>query len=264
MPGCLRMWAVCLCVVAALAFNSLAADEAKPVERVDKRKVVVTARVRLDVENSPSRVEITLAVPASRKHQQKVLDIEYSERPTRTFTSSGNHYARFTLHRPKKGTELVVKSTLEIYQRDLEMLKDGKRRRKDGKQTLNAYLLNEKFVESHDKAIREAAKSLKRKSRIATIEKTFNFVLDKMEFTGFERETAGAVAALEKRRGDANEYADLLAALLRANDIPARVVDGVAIEAKRQPDHTWVEAYHATYGWIPLDPLYRRQRHGPL
>lgn len=65
---------------------------------------------------------------------------------------------------------------------------------------------------------------------------------------------------LENRSGDPRNIADTLVALLRSQDIPARLVEGVIYPGaglnKEQHTHAWVEAYIAGVGWVTLDPLW--------
>lgn len=64
-----------------------------------------------------------------------------------------------------------------------------------------------------------------------------------------------ARAAFDRGAGDAFDYAALYVALLRAVDVPARVVSGYLVppdlEALR---HHWAEFYLPSFGWVPADP----------
>jgi transglutaminase-like putative cysteine protease len=65
---------------------------------------------------------------------------------------------------------------------------------------------------------------------------------------------SSALDTLENRYGDCGEHAVLLAALLRASGIPARIVEGLVYVAAEQGYyyHAWVMAYAG--GWIFADP----------
>jgi len=68
------------------------------------------------------------------------------------------------------------------------------------------------------------------------------------------------------KRGYCEYYATAMAVLLRADGLPARVVNGY-LPGARQPDgrflsresqaHAWVEVYFPKYGWIMFDPTPR-------
>lgn len=64
-----------------------------------------------------------------------------------------------------------------------------------------------------------------------------------------------AVEGLESGAGDAYTYASLMTGMLRAVDIPARVVAGCIIEETRNAKrHYWCEFFIQDFGWIPADP----------
>ncbi len=64
----------------------------------------------------------------------------------------------------------------------------------------------------------------------------------------------GAMRVLENGSGGTIEINFLLLAMLRAADIPARMISGVWGEIeKRQEFHFWTEFYIEGVGWIPVD-----------
>ncbi|MEM9290284.1 MAG: transglutaminase-like domain-containing protein [Acidobacteriota bacterium] len=88
------------------------------------------------------------------------------------------------------------------------------------------------------------------------------WVHQNVAFSGAGIGLASARRTLELKDGDCTENAVLLAALLRARGIPARLVVGLVAAgdpAKRLSPHAWVEAWVAD-GWLPLDAamLYRK------
>jgi len=60
-------------------------------------------------------------------------------------------------------------------------------------------------------------------------------------------------AVLEKKAGDCNEHAVLLAALLRAAGIPARVCAGLVYKDDAFYYHAWNEAYLGS--WVSMDAV---------
>ncbi len=65
-----------------------------------------------------------------------------------------------------------------------------------------------------------------------------------------------SLATLRSRRGDAEGYATLYCALLRAAGIPSRVVAGYLVDEQGQAvRHFWDELYIETLGWVPVDPF---------
>ncbi len=84
------------------------------------------------------------------------------------------------------------------------------------------------------------------------------FVHDKIERKDFSRSFASAADVARQPRGDCTEHAVLLAALLRARGIPARVASGlVYVDTPSGPMmgyHMWNEAYIGDR-WYPLDAV---------
>jgi transglutaminase-like putative cysteine protease len=62
-----------------------------------------------------------------------------------------------------------------------------------------------------------------------------------------------AKSILEHRKGDCNEHATLVAALLRAIGIPARIVVGLVFKDERFYYHAWNEVYLDR--WVSLDAV---------
>ena len=65
--------------------------------------------------------------------------------------------------------------------------------------------------------------------------------------------STGAVGALERRTGDAREFALLTTALARAAGVPAHPVVGLLQHEGRFYMHTWTEVYIGR--WIPVDAM---------
>ncbi len=73
----------------------------------------------------------------------------------------------------------------------------------------------------------------------------------------------GAQAALGEMGADCTEYASLMIALARANQVPARYLEGVLTApdtANGSPlnEHAWLELYLPGSGWAPMDPTLGR------
>lgn len=92
------------------------------------------------------------------------------------------------------------------------------------------------------------------------------YVHDKIERKDFSRAFATALEVAKTPRGDCTEHGVLLAALLRARKIPARVASGlVYVDTPQGPTmgyHLWNEAYIGNR-WIPLDAVMGKGGIGP-
>jgi hypothetical protein len=123
--------------------------------------------------------------------------------------------------------------------------------------SLKRYLLPTPTLQVNHPEISALAKKLKRsRDPCKIIEVLNNYVFTKLE----KRYTATFSSALETLRsgfGDCGEHAVLLAALLRASGIPARIVNGVVYmpEKKGYYYHVWVMAHDGTH-WLFADPAF--------
>lgn len=109
------------------------------------------------------------------------------------------------------------------------------------------WLKSEWLIEADYLPIVTIAKQLQRESNGQTIEAIYIWVSKNIEYAGFIPDDLGALYALENRRGDCTEYAYLVAALARANKIPARVIGGYFADhdltPKPQDYHNWAEVF---------------------
>lgn len=100
----------------------------------------------------------------------------------------------------------------------------------------------------------------------------FAAVNNYMTYDNSDWDSHSAVSAYYRKRGNCEDYANLYAALLRAEGIPARVVSGYLYgsEAQRSSSyvapsghidadkmrHSWVMFYIGGVGWLPADPTF--------
>jgi transglutaminase-like putative cysteine protease len=109
------------------------------------------------------------------------------------------------------------------------------------------WLLPEKFVESGHPEIQKQAIILRQETDMKTIRAIYDWVSGNMAYSGYITEDRGALYALTHRQGDCTEYAHLVVALSRANNIPARMIGGYVtahdIVPKPQDYHNWAEVF---------------------
>lgn len=90
--------------------------------------------------------------------------------------------------------------------------------------------------------------------------RTYEYVVENLE--PLDRVgSVGALEALETGMANSHGYATLLASLLRAQEIPARLVGGYLVgsaaagnERGEVSRHYWAEFYVDGLGWVPVDP----------
>jgi transglutaminase-like putative cysteine protease len=226
----------------------------------DAYRVSFTIRLGITAQPGTRRVTLTVLVPRTLPGRQKVLAVGYSLDPVKLFEEGGNRYARFVLEKPGKSTDLTVTVDAEVYRCDLGTATAARtNRRREKKETLAKWLIDERYLEKNAAAIKEAAKKLRGKTAEETVRKTMAFVVETLRRGPFDPASHGAVWALQKKVGDCTEFADLFVALCRANDVPARFCEGYLIHDIPRgdtPKHDWAEAYLDGCGWVPFDPAH--------
>lgn len=196
------------------------------------------------------KIKFVCLIPKNLDGIQKVQSIKYSKSPQRVFEDNGNRYAEFTFDSIDKKIDLYISVDIDIIKYDFDAVKDNKLIF----DTVVMYLNDEKFIEKNDVNIYRKAIELKRNDELNTIKNIYNFVNQQIKYTGFNPGEFGAAKALQTKSGDCTEFTDLFVALCRANKIPAKYVEGLAIEYFGTPKHSWAEVFTNKYGWIRIDP----------
>lgn len=119
------------------------------------------------------------------------------------------------------------------------------------------YLARERFVEVDHPKIQALAKTLRAHNPMVTARRTFRWVADHVQDTGYVREDRGALYALQHGKGDCTEHMYLFIALARANGIPVRAMAGYVVKGngvlRARDYHNWAEFY-ADGEWRIADP----------
>ncbi|WP_426165990.1 transglutaminase-like domain-containing protein [Pseudoduganella sp. R-34] len=109
------------------------------------------------------------------------------------------------------------------------------------------WLRTERYIETSHPSIQALAQQLNAAAPLATARAIFEWVRDNLNYAGYLSDDYGALYALEHRRGDCTEYAQLVAALARASGIPSRVLGGYVAPRDMAPVpgdyHNWAELY---------------------
>ncbi|MEL6931347.1 MAG: transglutaminase-like domain-containing protein, partial [Cyanobacteria bacterium J06600_6] len=123
---------------------------------------------------------------------------------------------------------------------------------------LEQFLKADARIQSEARRIKNLAAALRAENREATVRNIFQFVIDTLQYDNSLQEQRSALMALRTGRGDCTEYTELMIALCRANEIPARYVNGhvVSPHYMKNPRHNWVEVYFDQQGWVAFDPTF--------
>ncbi len=171
----------------------------------------------------------------------------------------GNHYAEFDFSNQPAGTTQTVKIdyrvTVNEMTYDLSVCEG---------QLPDNFTRPELHIESANPQIVSLAKELSRnKSTVCQQVRAFyDYVGNELVYT-YNGLNWGAQAALGPMGADCTEYASLLAALSRAQGIPARYFEGLlyldqGTNVLAKTEHAWLDVYMPAVGWVALDPTLGR------
>ena len=216
-------------------------------------RCIITYKV--SVPGDTRWVRLTALTPESMPNIQKIKRIDYSIKPFRFFRQNGNRYAEFMIQNPDRIEKLEIIISAELYSYDLQTAKENKNKNEFQETGLEEYLRHERYIEKDDRQILKIAKAIEGTTEIQIVRKIYNYVLDTMEYAVHGKKDRGALKALQYKKGDCSEYADLFVAICRAKKIPARVVTGISVQSDTSTaKHNWAEVYLKDYGWVPFDP----------
>jgi len=211
------------------------------------------------ISGDTDSVVFTTCIPADYKYRQKILDYGFSVKPDRIFTDDGNKYATFKLIHPVNKFFISIDIQMELFDFDLLAAQKTPDNLFENKSQLAEYLVSEEYIEADDPRIKAAADSFDNTGQLGIVKEIYSFVLDHMQYSGYNPSDIGAAAALACGSGDCTEYSDLFVALCRAKGIPARVIEGYGTDSSPGDlslGHSWTEVYLDDFGWVPFDPIY--------
>lgn len=237
-----------LFLIAVVVAGGLPAQGKKPVPAACRQEFVVTPSA------DTTSVTLTVVIPGDWRGRQTLRRETFDPQPKQVLGEAGTRYAVFELAGPGKREPLAIRidSELDLWPPALGVPKP-KKGEDDGGEAAE-WLRAEPFVESEDPRVVAAARSLAGKQPDDLVRSATGKVLAALEFGGFAPTAVGAGQALELGRGDCSEYSDLLVALLRARQVPARHIQGFTTDWTDTPKHSWVEAHVPGKGWTMLDP----------
>ncbi len=128
---------------------------------------------------------------------------------------------------------------------------------KQSKTTVSAdYLKSTRMLQANDYRVRELARSgaVGETDPVKIAFRLEQIVNRRLKSKNFSTALASAAEVAKNLEGDCTEHAMLLAAMLRAREIPSKVVVGLVYVESAQAfgGHMWTEAF-LNGAWIPLD-----------
>ncbi len=207
------------------------------------------------VRGDTHRISFIVILPQTIPDRQTILDITFSPKPSRIFSSNGNRYAEFVFARPERHEDIKISIKAELFRYDLMTARMKPQAEPAEDVQLAQFLKHERFIEKDHELIRQAAECIEGETDIDIVKNIYDYVAENMEYEITGGRGLGAAMALQRGKGDCTEYSDIFAALCRAKNIPARVVSGYTVRTDtKSPKHNWAEAYLRGYGWVPFDP----------
>jgi hypothetical protein len=215
---------------------------------------------RIEVRNTSSQalenVSVASFIPVPASWQQQLVELE-GDYPVELFTDNERHpFARIT-----------IDSIPPFGQRDirlrarLAMAGNGK---VDSARPSEDWLSPEPLVESDHPEVARLADDLLHADPLAATRAIYDWLLGKIEYTGYDPVDRGALHALTHRQGDCTEYASLAVALARAMGLPARLAGGYIVPESGRIQfhsfHAWAEI-RVDDRWLILDA--QRQQFDP-
>lgn len=229
---------------------------------LSQREYAVHQRMTLINEGpgQPEKQNIWVALIQDVPPYQHVLSSEITPKGYKFVTDEfGNHYAEFDFSQHPAGTSKIIDIEYRLVVNELVYdLSDC-----EG-ELLDEFIQPELHIESANPQIVDLAVKLSLGKRTACqqVRAFYDYIGNNLVYSP-NNENWGAQAALGLMGADCTEYAVLLAALSRAQGIPARYFEGLVYlgeesEATARVEHAWVDVYLPGIGWVSIDPTLGR------
>ncbi len=140
---------------------------------------------------------------------------------------------------------------------------------KDVPEDIQSYLKATEQVQSGDARISKLARELTQgvTTEFDAVQRVLSYVIDHVRYVTPPAQY-DALYSLGSGKGNCQNFSHLAAALMRAEGIPVRIVNGItlnkAFDLKReggvltfkmgQGRHSWIEVWFSDLGWVPFDP----------
>lgn len=206
----------------------------------------------ITVTGKMKSVTFKAAIPKNDNLKQYISGLNISPKPTKTYSDGINNIAEFTFENVSQG-KININISGVVNQNTYDYITAQKVNKNPSKETdLTQYLKPSYLIESNDPGIVKVAQTLKGSTQKETVDNVFNYLQKNMKYN-IGTKLMGAKDVLKIKQGKCMDYSNLMIALLRANNVPARYVAGNMI-VDGYSSHAWVEVYYDQYGWVVYDP----------
>jgi len=196
------------------------------------------------------KVKLTMFSPLAATATQKTVKLSANETFKVIEDALGNRIMEFAIDRVPPYATMVFNIETQL------MMADKPQPLTTGSNDI--YLQNGPLYDLDNEEIIMVANKLRSQNEAGTARAIYDWVKNNLDYSGYIASDRGASYAILTKQGDCTEYAYLLAALARINNIPARIMAGFvyANNAILRPYdyHNWVELY-VDDSWQIVDPL---------
>ncbi|MCX7991643.1 MAG: transglutaminase family protein [Proteobacteria bacterium] len=241
-------------------------------------KIEISQNVSFKVTKPLQKLRYRFAIPTNyttplTTQEVEKLDIKFSVRPVKTEEEKdreGNVFKVAYFENVDKDIDIVLNFVVNKKNNLKELIFNDSFPVKDLSNVNSRYLSSSPLVQSDDERIKTVAIKLAEGTTnlYDVVNRVINYVSDNVKYT-YNPQKYDAVFTLETKSGNCQNIAHLSIALLRALNIPARIVggitlkeqwkiplgkDGYLVQSMGQGGHAWIEVYFPSYGWLPFDP----------
>jgi len=215
-------------------------------------------------DHPPAKQNLWVALIHDQPPYQEVISRSISPKNYVSSTDEyGNEYAEFDLSKHPPGTTITIEIDYQVSVNELAYELSNCQG-----ETPDEFTQPELHIESANPQIISLSEKLSGgKSTICEQVRAFyDYAGDNLLYT-YNRKAWGAQATFGLMGADCTEYASLVAALSRAQGIPARYYEGLLYleestgnidEQIAQTEHAWLDVYLPGIGWTAMDPTMGR------
>jgi transglutaminase-like putative cysteine protease len=208
----------------------------------------------------PEKQNIWVALIRDFPPYQNVQAMEISPKDYQLVVDEyGNQYAEFDFSKQPTGTTQTLEIDYRVAVNELNYDLSGCQGALS-----DEFIQPELHIESDNPQIVTLASELSRgKATVCQQVRAFyEYIGNTLVYT-YNAANWGAQAALGPMGADCTEYTDLLLALSRAQNIPARYFEGLLVldkgtDALAKTEHAWPDVYMPNIGWVAVDPTLGR------
>ncbi len=184
-----------------------------------------------------SKVEFLTLAPVPRTSHQWLEKLTATHPYSVSRDSLGNQVLRFELEVLPPYASRIISITA-----DLKMAERGA---EEPGGDVARFTRPERYIESSAPRVSELARAVRDPSPLRTVRQAYDWVAANVQPSGYVPDERGALYLLEQRCGDCTEFAYLVAALSRANGVPARPMGGYLLQGNAivgpADYHNWAE-----------------------